>query len=431
MTSPDNQYFARSYVNRLWGYMFGIGIIEPIDDIRAGNPPTNPELLDYLEAEFIQSGFNIQHVIKLICNSRTYQLSVEQNRWNADDKINYSHALARRLPAEVLYDTVYRSVGAQTKIPGVPPGTRAAELPDVSIKIPGGFLNTFGRPPRESSCECERTNEVQLGPVMALISGPTIADAIVDGNNDLHKLVKAVADDQKLINEIFLRILNRPATESEVAATLKSMQEIDPDHLALQHKLKERENWWAETKPKLEAKRQQMMTVAQQKIDEYKATTAEEVAKKTKQREDRIAAAEAKLKTYEETLPAKLAAWEAKQDTTTWTLLDPVEMNSSMGAEFEKRDDLSIFVSGKNGKGTYTIVAETEATNITGVRLEVLSDEKLPGKGPGRAKNGNFVLSEFSVTAAPKAEPKTAKAVKLEKASCRQSPRWLCDCHRD
>jgi len=416
MTSPDNQYFARSYVNRLWGYMFGIGIIEPIDDIRAGNPPTNPELLDYLEAEFIQSGFDVQHVIKLICQSRTYQLSIEQNRWNADDKINYSHALARRLPAEVLYDTVYRSVGAQTKIPGVPPGTRAAELPDVSIKIPGGFLNTFGRPPRESSCECERTNEVQLGPVMALISGPTIADAIVDEKNDLHKLVTELEDDHKLINEIFLRILNRPATDAEIAATMKSMQEIAPDHVALQQELKDREVWWAETKPKLEVKRQQMMTAAQQKVDEYKASQAEEVAKKTKEREDRIAAAEAKLKTYEETLPAKLTAWETNQNSTAWTLLDPIEMKSSMGAEFEKRDDLSIFVTGKNGKGTYTVVAETDATNITGIRLEVLSDEKLPGKGPGRAMNGNFVLSEFSLKSASKADPETAKEVKLEKA---------------
>ncbi|MBD3675297.1 MAG: DUF1549 domain-containing protein, partial [Planctomycetaceae bacterium] len=279
LTSPDNQYFARSYVNRLWGYTFGIGIIEPIDDIRAGNPPTNPELLDYLEEEFIKSGFDVRHMLELICKSRTYQLSVEQNRWNADDKINYSHALARRLPAEVLYDTVYRSVGAQTKIPGVPPGTRAAELPDVGIKIPGGFLNTFGRPPRESSCECERTNDVQLGPVMALISGPTIADAIADENNDLHKLVKETNEDEKLINEIFLRILNRPATETEISATLNSLREIDPDHVALQQKLKEREAWWAETKPKLEEKRQQMMAAAQQKIDEYKASTAEEVAR--------------------------------------------------------------------------------------------------------------------------------------------------------
>ena len=102
ITSKDNPYFAKSYVNRLWGYLLGVGIIEPLDDIRAGNPPTNPELLDYLTEEFIKSGFDVRHVMQLICKSRTYQLSVATNKWNEDDKINYSHAIARRLPAEVL-----------------------------------------------------------------------------------------------------------------------------------------------------------------------------------------------------------------------------------------------------------------------------------------------------------------------------------------
>ena len=122
LTSKDNPYFARSYVNRLWGYMLGAGIIEPLDDIRAGNPPSNPELLDYLTEEFVKSGFDTRHVMRLICKSRTYQLSVETNKWNADDKTNYSHALARRLPAEVLLDAVYRVTGSVSKIPGVPAG---------------------------------------------------------------------------------------------------------------------------------------------------------------------------------------------------------------------------------------------------------------------------------------------------------------------
>ncbi|HUG70627.1 MAG TPA: DUF1549 domain-containing protein, partial [Pirellulaceae bacterium] len=129
ITSSDNQYFAKSYVNRLWGYLFGVGIMEPIDDIRAGNPPTNPELLDHLTQEFIKSNFNVRHVINLICKSRTYQLSLATNRWNEDDTVNYSHAIARRLPAEVLYDAIYRVTGTQTKIPGVPAGTRAAAIP--------------------------------------------------------------------------------------------------------------------------------------------------------------------------------------------------------------------------------------------------------------------------------------------------------------
>ena len=131
ITSKDNPYFARSYVNRLWGYLFGVGIIEPLDDLRAGNPATNPELLDYLTEEFLKSGFDARHVIRLICKSRAYQLSVATNEWNEDDKINYSHATARRLPAEVLYDAVNRATGRRLEVPrraGRHPGGRAARL---------------------------------------------------------------------------------------------------------------------------------------------------------------------------------------------------------------------------------------------------------------------------------------------------------------
>jgi len=99
ITSRDNPYFAKSYVNRLWSYLLGVGIIEPVDDIRAGNPPTNPQLLDKLTEEFIKSDFNVQQLIKSITKSRTYQHSVKSNQWNKDDENNYSHATARRLSA--------------------------------------------------------------------------------------------------------------------------------------------------------------------------------------------------------------------------------------------------------------------------------------------------------------------------------------------
>ena len=200
MTSADNQYFARSYVNRLWGYLFGVCIIEPIDDIRAGNPPSNPELLDYLEDELISSGFDVQHIIRLICQSRTYQLSVETNTWNEDDQINFSHALPRRLSAETLLDAVYTVTGSQTKFPGVPAGTRAASLPDVGISLPDGFLGTFGRPARETSCECERNGELQLGPIMALVSGPTVNNAISDPKNAISKIAREETDNLSLIH---------------------------------------------------------------------------------------------------------------------------------------------------------------------------------------------------------------------------------------
>ena len=126
--------------------------------------PRNPELLDYLTEEFIKSGFDVRHVMRLICKSRTYQLSVETNKWNADDKVNYAHATARRLPAEVLLDAVYRVTGSVSKFPGVAAGTRAAALPDSGVELPSGFLTTFGRPARESACECERSSGLQLGP---------------------------------------------------------------------------------------------------------------------------------------------------------------------------------------------------------------------------------------------------------------------------
>src|SRR5262249_3193558 len=108
ITTPDNRFFASTYANRLWGYLTGSGIIEPLDDTRAGNPPRNPALLDYLTREFVSSGFNVRQLTKLICKSRTYQLSIRPNKWNEDDKINYSHAIARRLPAETLFDAVFR-----------------------------------------------------------------------------------------------------------------------------------------------------------------------------------------------------------------------------------------------------------------------------------------------------------------------------------
>src|SRR5205814_6455069 len=112
ITSSDNRFFASSYANRLWGYLLGVGLIEPLDDIRAGNPPTNPELLDRLTAEFIRSGFDTRAMIRTICKSRTYQLALATNKWNKDDDINYSHALARRLPAEVLFDSIHRATGS-------------------------------------------------------------------------------------------------------------------------------------------------------------------------------------------------------------------------------------------------------------------------------------------------------------------------------
>ncbi len=420
LTSKDNPYFARSYVNRLWGYMLGAGIIEPLDDIRAGNPPSNPELLDYLTEEFIKSGFDTRHVMRLICKSRTYQLSVETNKWNADDKANYSHALARRLPAEVLLDAVYRVTGSVSKIPGVPAGTRAAALPDSGVELPSGFLTTFGRPARESACECERSSGMQLGPVMALVSGPTLADALADPASELTRLVASQGDDSKLVDELFVRILNRPPTKAEVETCRKGMQAVDDDHRRLAEELGRREAEFAIKRPDLERKRNAAIATAQTALASYEKELAPRLAEQERKKAEAAAKLEADLKSYEATgLAKKLADWEkghASAIVNRWAVLDPKTTSSTNRSVLTKEPDGSITVSGRNKNGVVTLVVETELTGITGLRLEVLPDSRLPNKGPGRATDGNFVLNELEVTAAPKADPKQAKPVKLEKA---------------
>ncbi len=420
LTSKDNPYFAKSYVNRLWGYLFGVGIIEPLDDLRAGNPPSNPELLDYLTREFVNGGFDVRHVMRLVCKSRTYQLSVETNKWNADDKVNYAHATARRLPAEVLLDAVYRVTGSTSKFPGVAAGTRAAALPDSGVELPSGFLTTFGRPARESACECERSSGLQLGPIMALVSGPTLGDAIADPGNELTRLVNSQGDDLKLIDELFMRILNRPATPDEVATCRGDMQAVDDDHRRMAEELGKREMEFAVNRPVLERQRQAAIATAQAVLAAYEKEQTPKLAEQERQKAQATARLEADLKAYESTtLASKIVAWEKEKApaiVNRWQVLEPRAMNATNGSTLTKEPDGSIVVSGPNKNGVVTISAETDLAGITGLRLEVLADSRLPSNGPGRAGDGNFVLNELELTAAPRADVKQAKPVKLANA---------------
>ncbi|MFL5241996.1 MAG: DUF1549 domain-containing protein [Gemmataceae bacterium] len=368
ITSKENPYFAKSYVNRIWSYMLGVGIIEPIDDIRAGNPPSNPKLLDRLTAEFIQSGFNVRELERTICKSRVYQQTILTNKWNEDDDINYSHAMARRLPAEVLFDAIHRATGALSKIPGLPPGTRAAQLLDSSVEIPSGFLDLFGKPPRESACECERSSGMMLGPVLNLVNGPIVGEAINDPANRLAKLVATEKDDAKIVEELFIAVLNRPPTKEEIANGLKAISDTQ---------------------------------------DEYNRLVEEH-----KKRQDALAA-------YEKQIPAKQAEWEKTyKDTPVWTVLDPTDLKATGKTVLTKQADGSILATGDNPHPSlYTIAAKTTLKGITGIRLEVLPDDSLPAKGPGRAPNGNFVLNECKVTGALPAKPGEAKPVVLHHAT--------------
>jgi hypothetical protein len=419
MTSPDNPFFARSYVNRAWGYLFGTGIIDPIDDIRAGNPPTNPALLDYLTQEFIQSGFNTRQLHRLICKSRTYQLSVATSKWNEDDRTNYSHALARRLPAEVIFDAIHVVTGSKTKIPGLPPGTRAAELPDSGIELPGGFLQTLGRPARESACECERTQSLQLGPVMALVSGQVLNEAIGDPNNAIAQLVEAEKDDGKLVQELFLRVLNRPARPNEINESLKLMQFIDDDHKRLLAVREAKEKEWTPIYVRLQEERDVAIETARKALEEYRTTVYEPNRKRLEaERLDRIAKAETGLKDYDARAAEHFAAWEKQHARQPeWIVLKPRSVKGNRkDMAFKVEPDGSVLVEGGKDATQYTFVAETALSGITAIRIEALADDRLPNRGPGRAPNGNFVLSELELAAAPVANAKAVQKLKARNA---------------
>ncbi|MEX2215617.1 MAG: DUF1549 and DUF1553 domain-containing protein [Phycisphaeraceae bacterium] len=215
LVSTQNDLFAKSYVNRVWSYFFGRGIIDPVDDIRAGNPPSNPQLLDALAADFIKSGHDMRHLMKTICKSRTYQQSIKPNQWNGTDKVNFARAAPRRLTAEQMLDALAISTDIPQRFAGLPQGMRAAEVADGRVKG-DDFTELFGRPNRESACECARTDSMTLSHAMKMIMGPTINDALANGNNRIIKLAKETKDDGELINAIYYAVLCRPATDAEI-----------------------------------------------------------------------------------------------------------------------------------------------------------------------------------------------------------------------
>ena len=419
MTSPDNRYFALSYVNRMWGYLTGVGLIDPLDDIRAGNPPSNPELLAWLTQEFVKSGFDVRHLQKLIAKSRTYQLSVATHRWNADDRTNYSHAMARRLPAEVLLDSVFRVTGSVPNFPGVKPGTRAAELPDSAIDVSSGFLASLGRPARESACECERSGDLGLGSVMALLSGPAVSGAINDPKNELAKLVAATPDDRKLVDEIFLRVLNRHATAKETAAAIESWQAIEREHGALAATLAEREKWWEPLYAEKQRARGAAIERAKAAVAARTTEIAPEIAAAEAKRQEKIATETAAVARAAASLAERQAVWEQALDAarlgTAWMPLEVKNARSNNNQQLKRLDDGSYLASGPvTNNVDYSIVADA-ADGITGLMLEVLPHESLPNFGPGRA-NGNFVLAEVVVRATDRGAARNPRDVALKDA---------------
>jgi WD40 repeat protein len=402
ITTPDNRYFASSYANRLWGYLTGAGVIEPLDDIRAGNPPRNPALLEYLTKEFVSSGFDARHLTRMICKSRAYQLSIRPNKWNEDDKVNYSHAIARRLPAETLFDAVFRVTGSTPNIPGAKPGQRATQLADAATDVGSGLLATLGRPARQSACECERSSDIRLGSVMALLSGPTISSAINDPTNELAKLVTEEKDDRRLVNDVFMRVLNRPAAESEITNALALLATVDSDNSKLTNRLDELELKFAPVIADLKKQREEAIAKAKADLATYDEMTKTLKAELEKRHQSEISLREAELKEAERLLPVEVALWETKNNLAEpkaiWQLVEPQKITATGKVKLEQQKDGSISSTGGKSPSDYRIITRSALTNITGVMIETLPDDALPNFGPGRAGDGNFVLSEFKVS---------------------------------
>jgi hypothetical protein len=223
MTDPKNEYFSGAMVNRLWKHFLGAGLVEPVDDLRASNPPSNPELWQALNREFVGHRFDLKHLVRLILNSRTYQLSSATRPGNEKDARFYSHYYARRLPAEVLLDALSRSTGVPEQFPGYPAGLRATQLPDPGLK--SYFLSLFGRSERVTACACERNGEVTMQQLLHLQNGDSVVQKIRSGDGRLARLLKSGRPDAEVIEELFLATLSRPPSEASRAAVRQALAE--------------------------------------------------------------------------------------------------------------------------------------------------------------------------------------------------------------
>jgi len=221
LARPTNPFFAQAEVNRIWGYVMGRGIVEPVDDFRDSNPPVNRELLQALAQDFVKSGFDRKHILRTILRSRTYQLSSRKNEFNQSDELYFSHYRTRLLGAEQLLDAICQVTGVAETFAGLPPGTRAVQLPSPDANHP--FLKVFGQPAREMACSCERSGESNLSQALQMINGPLIHEKLRNANNRLRTLVKAGKSSEEVLSDLYLAALCRRPTPPEMSVALQHL----------------------------------------------------------------------------------------------------------------------------------------------------------------------------------------------------------------
>jgi hypothetical protein len=226
LTSPDNRYFAQSVVNRYVAHFLGRGLVDPVDDLRQTNPPTNPELMQALAERFVDSQFNLKLLIRDLVTSRLYQLDSLPLPDNAADDRFYSHFRVKRLAAEPLLDAIDAATAAPTKFPNLPAGTRAIELPDAEYA--NFFLNTFGKPRRATICDCERSPDPSLAQALHTLNGDTLMDKITAQQGRVARMLAEELPLESAVSELYLATLCRPPSEAELEACREMIEEA-PD----------------------------------------------------------------------------------------------------------------------------------------------------------------------------------------------------------
>ena len=214
MAKPENPFFSKTMSNRLWGHFFGRGLVHEVDDLRETNPPSNPELLDALAREFREHKFDVKHMIRLIVQSQTYQLSSDPNDDNRKDQQNFARFYARRLPAEVAHDAVEQATGFKTNFSNMSTDSRAIDLPHE--RFGSYFMDTFDRPKRVSGCECERSTSATLSQVLLLSNSDEVEGKLQNGSARIAKLFEAKRSTPQMIEELYLAAFSRYPTPQEI-----------------------------------------------------------------------------------------------------------------------------------------------------------------------------------------------------------------------
>ena len=226
LASPDNPWFASNVANIVWAHFFGIGIVEPVDDVRVSNPPSNPALLDELAKQLVSYDFDFKRLVRDICTSRTYQLSTHTNVTNASDTRNFSRASSRRLRAEVLLDVISQATNTKNKFKGLPKGAKAVQIADGNTST--YFLKTFGRATRETVCSCEVRMDPSLSQALHLLNGDTVNNRIKQGGV-VRDLMKSKKSPGEIIDALYLRCLSRPATTVEQEKLISHVDAAEDD----------------------------------------------------------------------------------------------------------------------------------------------------------------------------------------------------------